>query len=194
VHVVLGWASDGVSAMTVAGRALSNIIVMSKQRISSYLEHPSLAEMKTRQSVKIREIMNALSSAGFRSLDAQAEVLGLSRSTTWTLRQDNHKTTGLSAKVICRILWQRELPPRVRAIILEYVEEKSSGYYGHTPAVRRKFIATLETCRQKQAKKLQNATAANTDRVMAYARPQANGHSPERFDVARRPKRSNRSS
>ena len=150
--------------------------------------------MKTRQSVKIREIMSALSSAGFRSLDAQAEVLGLSRSTAWTLRQDNHKTTGLSAKVICSSLWQRELPPRVRAIILEYVEEKSQGYYGHTAAVRRKFITTLETCRQKQAKKLQNATTDNTERVMAHARPKVAAHSSEQNGFERRPKRSSRSS
>jgi len=41
--------------------------------------------MRERQSAKIKEIGCALVAAGFRALDEQAEGLGLSRSTTWTI-------------------------------------------------------------------------------------------------------------
>jgi hypothetical protein len=44
----------------------------------------SVADVKARQSSKIREIGEALITAGFVSLDAQARVLGLPRSTAWT--------------------------------------------------------------------------------------------------------------
>ena len=43
------------------------------------------ADVKARQSSKIRELGEALITAGFVSLDAQARVLGLPRSTAWTI-------------------------------------------------------------------------------------------------------------
>ena len=42
--------------------------------------NPSLADVKARQSSKIREIGEALITAGFVSLNAQAKVFGLPRS------------------------------------------------------------------------------------------------------------------
>ena len=60
-----------------------------------------VVEMKDRQSRKIRELGDALATAGILTLDQQARVLGLSRRTTWTVLQlGNHKATGLSAAVI----------------------------------------------------------------------------------------------
>src|SRR5262245_8224584 len=123
-------------AMTTASPALSFHPMI--RRTSSC----SSREMKARQSAKIREIADALISEGFFTLDAQARALGLGRSTTWTILKANHKSTGLSAKIIDRIL-VRQLPPRVRAKILEYVEEKAIGCYGHSERLRRKFITLL---------------------------------------------------
>jgi len=35
------------------------------------------------------------------------------------------------------------LPPQVRAKVLEYVEEKAEGRYGHSKTVRRRFVMRL---------------------------------------------------
>jgi hypothetical protein len=60
----------------------------------------NVIEMKAKQSSKIRKIGEALIAAGFRALDEQADALGLSRSTTWTILKGNHKNSGLSAATI----------------------------------------------------------------------------------------------
>ena len=99
--------------------------------------------MKKQQASKIREIGEALVAAGFRALDEQAEALGLSRSTTWTILKGNHKNSGLSAATINRILAAPHLPPIVRAKIHEYIEEKIVGLYGDSKTRLRKFTATL---------------------------------------------------
>jgi len=119
--------------------------VMPRQRATlAEMRRPiTAAEMKARQSVKLREIANALVSAGFVSLDAKAKILGLGRSTTWTLLNGNHKSSGLSARVIGRILAEPSLPAGVRAKVLEYIEEKASGRYGHSACRRKKFISML---------------------------------------------------
>ena len=67
-------------------------------------------------------------------LDDQANALGLSRSTTWTILKGRHKASGLSADIINRMLAAPRLPPLVRAKVLEYVEEKTAGRYGHSHA------------------------------------------------------------
>src|ERR1700730_11440830 len=64
----------------------------------------ALTDLKARQSSKIREIGNALITAGILSLDAQAKGLGLPRSTAWTILSAEHKGTGISARIICRML------------------------------------------------------------------------------------------
>jgi hypothetical protein len=134
-----------VFAMTVEQSPSANFDVMRSQHAHSY-QSPrphSVADLKSRQANKIREISEALVSSGFRTLAAQSRVLGLRRSTTWTILRGNHKSSGLSAKIIGRILTASDLPPRVRAKVLEYVEDKASGRFGHSAKLRRKFISAL---------------------------------------------------
>jgi hypothetical protein len=100
-------------------------------------------QTKTRQSSKIRELGEALVTSGFRTLDEQANALGLPRSTTWTILRANHKASGLSATVINQMLAAPQLPPLVRTTILEYVEEKTAGLYGHSKMQLRRFAARL---------------------------------------------------
>jgi hypothetical protein len=104
---------------------------------------PVSVEMKARQSAKIRELAEAIQAAGFLTLDQQAKVLGLPRSTAWTLRKANHKASGLSASIINRMLACPQLPPLARSKIIEYVEEKAAGLYGGPAAARRRFAARL---------------------------------------------------
>jgi len=99
--------------------------------------------MKARQVAKIREIADALVSEGFASLDEKAYAVGLCRSTTWTIIRPSHKSTGLSSAVITRMLAAPGLPARARAKIIEYVEEKAAGLYGHSKAQRRRFVGRL---------------------------------------------------
>ena len=95
------------------------------------------------QSAKIREIAEALITAGHHCLDDQASALGLPRSTAWTILHTQHKKTGLSASVIKQMLAQTQLPECVRRKILEYVERKSCGAYGHSPRQVRHFASRL---------------------------------------------------
>ena len=95
------------------------------------------------QSAKIKEIGEALIATGNVSLDDQAIVLGLSRSTTWTILHGMHKNYGLSASVIKRMLAQPQLPVLVRDRIHEYVDQKTAGMYGHNTQQVRRFIQAL---------------------------------------------------
>ena len=99
--------------------------------------------MKKRQSLKIREIGDALATEGFITLDQQARALGLARSTTWTILKANHKGSGLSAAVINRMLAAGPLPPLVRVRVHEYIEEKAAGLYGHSKKQLRRFTDRL---------------------------------------------------
>ena len=101
------------------------------------------AAKQGQQQSKIREIGYALASAGFCTLDDQAEVLGIGRSTTWTIVKAAHKSSGLSARVIERILESPRLPPEVRTRVFEYAREKALGAYGHSAAQRRRFCVRL---------------------------------------------------
>src|SRR3979411_684143 len=83
-----------------------------------------ISEMKARQSCKIRELGDALTTAGFLTLDEQARALGLSRSTAWAVLKANHKASGLAAGTVNQMLSSPALPPRARATILTDVEEK----------------------------------------------------------------------
>jgi hypothetical protein len=102
-----------------------------------------VAEMKARQACKLREIRDALVAEGVPSLNEQAALLRLSRSTAWTILHGNHKGSGLSATIINRMLAAPGLPARVKDKILEYVEEKAAGSYGHNKTQRHRFIARL---------------------------------------------------
>ena len=98
---------------------------------------------RERQREKIKEIGDPLCREGYVSLDQQARVLGLCRSTTWAILQANHKSGGLTATIINRMLAAREIPPSVRVKILEYVEAKAAGLYGHPDRLRRNFTERL---------------------------------------------------
>ena len=95
--------------------------------------------VKERQSSKLKELSDALVAAGFVSLDEQASALGLPRSTAWTILNAKHKNYGLSGALINRILRKPGLHQSVRAKILEYVQEKASGLYGHNKIQLRRF-------------------------------------------------------
>jgi len=96
-----------------------------------------------RQLSKIRELVEAVEAAGFLTLDAQAKILGLPRSTAWTIRRGSHKASGLSASILNRMLAAPTLPLLVRAKILEYVQEKAAGLYGGSRSQCHRFAARL---------------------------------------------------
>jgi hypothetical protein len=99
--------------------------------------------MKARQTSKLRQLADALIAAEFRTLDEQAKVLGLSRSTTWTILNANHKGSGLSVAIANRILAAPRLPQPVRSVLVEYVVEKAAGLYGGSMTQGRQFAARL---------------------------------------------------
>jgi DNA-binding transcriptional regulator YiaG len=104
---------------------------------------PTISHMKAMQCSKIRELRQALVRAGVLTLDQQAKSLGVSRSTAWAVLKGNHKSSGLSATLINRMLASPQLPGSARKIILEYVKEKSAGAYGHGKERLRQFRARL---------------------------------------------------
>jgi hypothetical protein len=95
--------------------------------------------------LKIREIGHALIAAGFVSLDKQATALEVPRSTAWTILSAEHKGTGISARIICRMLSSKRLPPLVRAKIMEYAEQRAAGIYGGTKTQNRRFASKLKS-------------------------------------------------
>jgi hypothetical protein len=102
-----------------------------------------IAGMKAQQRIKIQEIRSALARTGFLTLDEQAKVLGLPRSTAWSVLKPNHKSSGLSAGTVNRMLMSAGLPTPVRQKIFEYAREKIDGHYGHSDRRRREFAACL---------------------------------------------------
>jgi hypothetical protein len=98
---------------------------------------------RERQTVKIKELAETLEAAGFVSLDEKAYALGLSRSTTWTILKAKHKNYGLSAAVLNRVLRKPDLNSRVSAKIMEYVQEKAAGSYGHNDAQLDRFVRRM---------------------------------------------------
>ena len=102
------------------------------------------------QATKMREIRDALITAGYLHLDAQARALGLSRSTAWSILQANHKRTAITAAVIKRMLDQPGLPSSVRAKILEHVETKPLKNIGKYPSALR---PTMPRGRRRDAKR-----------------------------------------
>jgi hypothetical protein len=110
---------------------------------------PDAPRMKARQRSKIAELRTALAAAGILTLDEQAEVLALSRSTTWSILSASHKTSGLSADVIIRMLASPRLPALARRTIHEYVQERLAGLYGHSKRRRREFAVSLSIAQLK---------------------------------------------
>jgi len=97
-----------------------------------------ISDLKARQAAKVREIGEALVTAGYDNLDDKATALGLSRSTTWTIIRGTHKSSGLSAAILNRMLSAPDLHSLVRRKILEYTLEKSAGLYGTPRNCQRK--------------------------------------------------------
>jgi hypothetical protein len=91
---------------------------------------PTSCSLRREQRLKIEEIGKALAECGFVKIDEQAYALGLSRSTAWTVTRTTHKTSGLSAMTVNRMLATNHLPLQVRLKLLEYIAEKMSGAYG----------------------------------------------------------------
>src|SRR3981189_3331034 len=99
--------------------------------------------LRERQTFRIKELAETLEAVGFVSLDEKANALGLSRSTTWTILKAKHKNYGLSAAVLNRVLRKPDLNSRISAKIMEYVQEKAAGAYGHNDAQLDRFIRRL---------------------------------------------------
>jgi hypothetical protein len=115
---------------------------------------------KTRQTSRIRELASALAADGLVTLGEQARALGLSRSTAWAVLKANHKASGLAAGTIKQMLSSPALPPRARATILTYVDEKLAGLYGHNKTQLRRFAAGLVRARALFAGNVLVATLA----------------------------------
>jgi hypothetical protein len=110
-----------------------------------------MSERRRRQAEKIRELHAALIATGYLHLDEQAGVLGLPRSTMWSIIQARHKTSGLSGSVIRQMLAKTDMPMPVRVKILEYVHEKRAGQYGHKPLQVRRFLAALQNAAYEES-------------------------------------------
>jgi len=121
------------------------------------------------QSAKIRELGEALSASGHLHLDDQASALGLSGSTTWTIVRAKHKTTGLSAAVIKRMLAQPHLPATVRSKICEYVDQKTAGTYGHSPTQVRRFVEALASLGPARGLPSSRGTQGQPDNARSWA-------------------------
>jgi hypothetical protein len=107
----------------------------------------NLISLKARQTQKIAEIGEALRAAGMFTLAAQAKVLGLRRSTVHTIVRAQHKSTGISGRIIARMLRSPQLPTPARAVIEEYAREKMSGVYGNNKKQQRHFLSWLDAHR-----------------------------------------------
>src|ERR1044072_7190685 len=71
--------------------------------------------------IALQRVADALVMDGYTTLDAQAEALGVRRSTAWTIVKAKHKLGRLSAKTCRRILTNPDLPTRVRVVFTEYL-------------------------------------------------------------------------
>jgi hypothetical protein len=78
-----------------------------------------------RRTIPVQAIADALVQAGYISLDEQAKALGLHRATTWTIIGAKHKLGRLNSKTTDRLLANHGLPPSVRAVLENYVAERS---------------------------------------------------------------------
>ena len=98
---------------------------------------------KAKLTSKLAHIRAALIEAGYDTIAKQAAALGLRRSTTWALlNQDTRR--GPTAGVVRRVLSSSVLPPGARRAVEEYVDEKSRGLYGQTPRRTRAFRDALQ--------------------------------------------------
>ena len=123
---------------------------------------PASSNLKERQRSKIAEIRAALVETGHVALDEQVTALGLPRSTACSILKRRHKSSGLSADTIGRILRSPRLPGLVRQRTLEYMREKIEGHYGHTERRRREFAKCLMVALRNEFK-IERARHSNAD-------------------------------
>ena len=76
--------------------------------------------MGTLRQNPLAAITEALIRSGYRSLDAQARALGISRSTAWTIVSGKHKRGRLHVNTTVKILSNPALPVQVRAVVEAY--------------------------------------------------------------------------
>jgi hypothetical protein len=79
---------------------------------------------RRKYTTNLQRIAEALVAAGYTSLDKQAKALGIHRATAWTIIKEKHKVGRLNTNTVNRMLANPELPPRVRAVIQEYLAER----------------------------------------------------------------------
>ena len=123
----------------------------------------SLGERTAIQARKIEDLRKAVCAGGPVSLSEHAELLGLGRSTAWTLLKRPYKNSGLTAGVIKRMLASPKLSQGAHAILIEYIEEKANGLYGHSRPQRRRFVGALSD--SSASTKFGNDGAARTKMV-----------------------------
>jgi hypothetical protein len=108
----------------------------------SNAETPS-SRSHRKHTTNIQHIVGALLAAGYTTLDAQAQALGVHRATAWTIIRKKHKLDRLNTNTTNRMLRNPELPQCVRAVIEQYVAER--------PVLgRRRKMETLETSENKE--------------------------------------------
>ena len=86
---------------------------------------------------RLQDIADALIADGYTTLDKQARALGIHRATAWTIVNTKHKLGRLSAKTTQRILANPDTPPSVRAIVVQYLAERSKVFGAPQPKVER---------------------------------------------------------
>jgi hypothetical protein len=112
-------------------------------KASPHPPSPNRREAKTKQAAKIAALRKTLICCGYDTLDKQAQILNLSRSTAWHLLNGHYKASGLSAGMIKRILSSPTLPDRTREVVHKYVQEKLGGTYGHNQVQLKRFRTQL---------------------------------------------------
>ncbi len=103
---------------------------------------PKRRQIRKHQT-RIHEISETLMRNGHQSVNQQARALNLPRSTAWTILRANHKNSGLTVKVLRRMLNSPELPVEVREMILQYLREKAAGHFGGSKIRQRRFKEKL---------------------------------------------------
>src|ERR1700745_3583561 len=122
-------------------RTTSELKTLRAQAYHVFRQPPaaSFARAKARQRIKMGEVEAALRRVGLVALDEQAKALGISRTTTWRLFRSDYNGSEPSAVIINRILCAPRLPLPARIKILEYIQERVSGVYGHSESQSRRF-------------------------------------------------------
>lgn len=103
------------------------------------VSNPKSLQLRDQQS-RILEISEILSRNGHCTVDQQARILNLPRSTAWTILRPTHKYSGLTVRVLLRMLNSQELPAEAREKVLMYLQEKAEGRFGSNQHCQRRFI------------------------------------------------------